>query len=433
MIIDFDDLKQQLNSNVPGEAARAEQEAIVLAEDGSIDAAELLVGAYADGTAAIRADRIKEFKYTKMAAEMGSSFSRFWLAHLQRESGDHGSALENARVAHGMGEVGATNLLARMMLAGEGQPAKPLEALQLLSESVEGGTNTDAALLLAEVWLEGKHIPRNAQNAYDVLQRHAHFMSTATRRVAPQDWARALYLKAEAVKLGAVPVEGDSYAGLIEQAAEAGDPDAGAARSAQRNDAASRARDAEWDAICRFTAYRAKWEMFFKAARLLGSSNKSHTSVSGYNGSVSSHTSHWQVATFATASGNQFTVSLPARASLVRDREYAVLYIGPAGSERGTPTHIVDPADGSVVQANGDLVSSYPKHGSRLLSGVGKLLMAIGVLAVLALFGGLGFGALVLGVLAGVGGYKLYSGQSRGYKRALEDARRFFCKHGKPN
>ena len=85
--------------------SEASEFASPMSEEGNIEAAELLVGAYADGTPAIRADRIKEFKYTKMAAELGSSFSRFWLAHLQRESNDFTSALENARLAHGMGKT----------------------------------------------------------------------------------------------------------------------------------------------------------------------------------------------------------------------------------------------------------------------------------------------------------------------------------------
>lgn len=429
MLIEIEDLKKQLNSNVPSAALAAEKEAVALAEQGNLGAAEMLVSTYADGTPAIRADRVKEFKYTKLAAELGSSFSRFWLAHLQRESKDFAGAIENARLAHQMGESGAATLLARMMLAGEGQPPKPLDALELLSESAEGSANTDAAILLAEVYLDGKHIPCSPQNAYDVLQRQSS-MFAIMRHVSPQTYARSLYLKAEAIRIGAVPAEGESYAALIEQAAEAGDARAIVARQALRSELASRAQHAEWQSICHFQAYRGKWEMFFKAATLLGTSNKSHTSVSGYNGNVSTITSHWQVATFATESGSQFTVSVPARASLVQEREYAVLYIGPAGEDRGTPTMIYDLTDGSVVKANGDFISAYPKNGSKLLTGIGTLLMLMGILAAFTLFVEFHVAALIW-VALGFGGYKMRKGQTAGYTRAVENAGRFFAKHGR--
>jgi hypothetical protein len=427
MIIDIEDLKKQLNSHAPGEALAAEKEAVALAEQGNLEAAEMLVSTYADGRPAIRADRVKEFKYTKIAAELGSSFSRFWLAHLQRESKDFAGALENARLAHQMGESNAATLLARMMLAGEGQPAKPLDALQLLSESVEGGGNTDAAILLAEVYLGGKHIPQAPQNAYDVLE-HQSTMFNIMRHVSPETYARWLYLKAEAIRLGAVPAEGESHAALIEKAADAGESNALALRRDLRSEAASRAQEAEWESICHFEAFRGKWQMFFKAATLLGCANKSHTSVSGFNGNISTSTAHWTVATFATESGARFEVSVPARSKLVQGREYAVLYIGPENEDRGTPTMIFDLSDGSVVKANGDFFQAYPKNASKLLAALGTLLMVVGILAAFSLFAEFHAGALVW-VLGGMAGYKLRKSQLSGYHRAIADAGRFFGKH----
>jgi len=429
MIIDLDDLKQQLNSTVPGDAARAEKEAAALAEEGNIEAAELLVGAYADGTPAIRADRIKEFKYTRMAAELGSSFSRFWLAHLQRESNDFAGALENARLAHGMGETGATNLLARMMLAGEGGPAKPLEALQLLSEGAEGGMNTDAALLLAEVYLEGRHIPRNAQNAYDVLQRYSRFMSTVTLRTSPEDWGRALYLKAEAIRLGATPVDGDTYAGLIAEAAKFGESNAVQASQGMRNDADARQRQAEWEAIARFTAYGGKWKMFPNIGQLVHSESKSHTSVSSYNGNVSTSTTYWRVATFETAGGQRFTASIPARDSLVQGRAYAVLFVGPEQESSGVPTAVFDLEDGSVIKANGNMVTAYPKNSSKLLPLLaGMALLLMGLIGIGLLMSVTPLGVLWLGGTA-FAAWMLRKQRRAGYDEALRQAGAFFGKH----
>lgn len=429
MIIDLDDLKQQLSSNVPGDAARAEKEAAALAEEGNVEAAELLVGAYADGTPAIRADRIKEFKYTKMAAELGSSFSRFWLAHLQRESNDFIGALENARLSHGMGESGATTLLARMMLAGEGEPAKPLEALQLLSEAVEGGTNTDAAILLAEVYLEGRHIPRNAQAAYDVLQRFAHMMSCVTRHVAPQDWGRALYLKAEAIRLGAAPADGDSYAGLIAEAARFGESNAAQVSRGMQNDADERQRRTEWDAIAYFPAYGGKWKMFPNIGRLVHSESKSHTSVSSYNGNVSTSTTYWRVATFETANGQHFTASIPARDSLVQNRVYAVLFVGPEKETSGVATAVFDLEDGSVTKANGNMVTAYPKNCSKLLPVLAVLaLVFLGMIGLGLLMGATPFGVLWLGGTA-FAAWMLRQKRRGGYDEALRQAGSFFGKH----
>lgn len=429
MIIDLDDLKQQLNSTVPGDAARAEKEAAALAEEGNIEAAELLVGAYADGTPAIRADRIKEFKYTKMAAELGSSFSRFWLAHLQRESKDFASALENARLAHGMGDMGATNLLARMMLAGEGGPAKPLEALQLLSEGAENGINTDAALLLAEVYLEGRHIPQDAQNAYDVLQRYSRFMSGATRRVAPLDWGRALYLKAEAIRLGATPVDGDNYADLIAEAAKYGESNAAQASQGMQNDADERQRRAEWDAIAWFSAYGGKWKMFPNIGRLVHSESKSHTSVSSYNGNVSTSTTYWRVATFETANGRHFTASIPARDSLVQGRAYAVLFAGPAKEDSGVATAVFDLEDGSVTKANGNIVTAYPKNSTKLLPLLGGMaLLFMGLIGLGLLMNVTPLGVLWLGG-TGFAAWMLRKQRRAGYDEALRQAGAFFGKH----
>ncbi|XYJ10281.1 tetratricopeptide repeat protein [Telluria sp. B2] len=428
MITDIDDLKKQLNSPTPSEAMQAEKEAAALAEQGNVEAAEMLVSVYADGTPALRADRVKEFKYTKMAAELGSAFSRYWLANLQRQSKDFAGALENARLAHQMGESNAATLLARMMLAGEGQPAKPLDALQLLSESVEGGCNTDAAILLAEVYLGGKHIPCAPQNAYDVLQRQAG-MFDIMRHVSPPTYARSLYLKAEAIRMGATPAAGESYADLIGKAAQFGEEDAVAVSQGMKNDAEERQREAEWEAIARFPAYGGKWKMFPNIGRLVASVSKSHTSVSSFNGNVSTTTSHWRVATFETASGRQFTASIPARDSLVQGRAYAVLFVGPENEDSGVPTTIFDLEDGSVTKANGNIVTAYPKNSTKLLAFLAGFALVWMVFAGLALLASATpFGLIWLGV-TGTLIYKLRKKRRGGYDEAVQQAGYFFGKH----
>jgi TPR repeat protein len=429
MITDIDDLKQQLNSKVPSEAMKAEQEAAVLAEQGNVAAAEMLASAYADGTAAIRADRIKEFKYTRIAADLGSSFSRFWLANLQRQSGDYASALENARRASEMGESNAITLLARMMLAGEGQPAKPLDALQLLSDAVDKNGSTDAAIVLAEASLEGKYIPSNPQHAYDVLHRLASSFGIM-RMVAPESHARQLFLKAEAIRMGATPAAGDNYVDLIGKAADAGDGRAAAVRTNMKAEADEQQREAEWKEIARFQAYGGKWKMFPRTGFLVTTDGKSHTSVTGTNGNISTTTSHWQVATFRSVSGQLFTANTPSNTSLVQGRAYAVLYMGPENEDSGVPTAIFDLLDGSAVKANGNIVTAYPKNVTgfaAFLAGFFLLMMGfvgLGLLAGRPLVGVIWLAIVVTLVL------KLRKKRRGGLDAAREKAGYFVRKHG---
>lgn len=428
MINDIDDLKKQLDSKGHGDAMRAEKEAAALAEQGNVAAAELLASAYADGTVAIRPDRIKEFKYTKIAADLGSSFSRFWLANLQRQSGDYASALENARRASEMGESNATTLLARMMLAGEGQPAKPLEALQLLSDAVDKHENTDAAILLAEASLEGKYIPRNPQHAYDVLHRLA-TMFSILRMSGPQRYARSLFLRAEAIRMGATPAAGESYDDLIGKAAEAGEERALAVRQGMKSDADERQREAEWEAISHFKAFGGKWKMFPKFAVLASAAGKSYTSVAGTNGNISTMTSHWQVANFETASGQRFTASMPANARLVQGRAYAVLYMGPEKEDSGVPTAIFDLADGSVTKTNGNILSSYPHNRTRFLAVLAGIVLAHAALGGIALLMEMQIVGIIWFAILGTVAYKLRKKRRGGFDDAFGKAGYFFGKH----
>lgn len=429
MLIDIEDLKKQLASAAPGAAAKAEKEAAALAEQGNLDAAAMLVELYADGAAAVRADRIKEFKYTRIAAELGSGFHRCWLARLQRASNDHAGALANARLAHDMGEPAATTLLAQMMLAGEGEPARPLEALQLLSDSVEDGTHTQAALMLAEVQLEGKFIPANPQGAYDLLHRYD-AMFAILRHPLPAAHSRYLYLKAEAIRAGARPVGDDTWAGLVGAAADAGSSEALALRGAMRSEAEHHQRNAEWDALSRFRACAGDWKMFTKIAVLRDTASKSHTSVSGFNGNVSSTTSYWQIATFEMAAGHQFTVSLPSKASLVNGRSYAVVFVGPENDDSGVPMTVFDLHSGAACKTNSDFISSYRQNGAKWRWNLAYVLMvffaapmALGLFTVATVLGLLGVAAV------GAVWWKLRKAQAGGYQGALEKAGVFFGKH----
>jgi len=431
MLTEINDLKKQLNSTVAADAAHAEKEAAALADGGDLSAAEMLASVYASGAAAIRADRIKEFKYTRIAADLGSAFHRYWLAHLQRDAGDFTGALANARLAHDMDQGGATTLLAQMMLAGEGEPARPLDALQLLSDSVERGSNSDAALLLAEVQLEGKFIPRNAQGAYDMLQRYAS-MFDVLRHVTPVAHARYLYLKAEALRLGATASGGETYAGLVGQAADCGNGAAIAARRDMEGDAAARERNAEWEAFCSFTAYSGKWKMFANTGVLVGIAKKSHTTTSGINGNISSSTSYWKVATFKAENGHQFTVSLPGNPSLVTGRSYAALYVGPANDDSGVPMALFDLQDGSVSKTTNHFAEDYPKNCARIRWRLSYLLVGFfGLMPALGLFAASTFFGLVAVGAVGTLFWKMNKAKLGGYKAALEQAGRFFGKHRK--
>lgn len=405
-----DELKKQLRSTSPELAKQAEKTAIELAEQGNLKAAEMLVSVYSDGTAVIPRDRIQEFRYTKKAADLGSSFCRCWLAHLQRESGDFAGALENVRIGHAAGEIFGTNLLAKMMLAGEGEPARPLDALQLLSESVAKGYNTDAAALLAEIYLEGKYFPQNPQKAYDTLHGMASMFETMTRVADTERYGRYLYLKSQAIAQGAVPANGESAEGLLAQAAKFGNPDAVQRKQDDEQSEAMSARRREWEAMAHFEAARGKWKMFFHRGYL--------------------ETSELQAGrrrlSFRNADEDQrFQVTVPSNVKLAKDQPYAVIYVGPAEQNDGMPVLIFDPATGKTYKTTVNVWNTYSEHVSNLPLLLG---IALGGMALYLFFSGSVL-LMLCSVAFAMGAYKLFSNHTKAYKKALHDAAAFFRRH----
>jgi len=426
MLIDIDDLKKQLNSTSASEARKAEQEAALLAEQGNLEATELLISAYAEGTPLIRPDRIKEFKYTKMAADLGSDLSRYWLARLQHQSKDYAGAIENAGKAHEKGIPYAATLLAKMMLTGEGQPAKPLDALQILSNTVDKDDNTDAALLLAEVYLEGRHIPRSAQGAYDVLQK----MAPTFERSSPALRADYLAFKAESIRLGARPGPGETYETLISQAAELGNQSAIAACGKMKVNALERELDEEWKSIANFRAAGKRWKMFFALGTLTGLVTKSKTSLSASNGRINETSHDWKEARLVSGTGREFTVTIPTNQTMSTGRSYGVVYVGPSDGEEGVPARIYDLETGATIKTDSNPLMKYTFRPIDRL-----IMLTIATLgpSLYLIFTSDNYGSLsrflfvFIPVLAI--GIKLFMWPFKGYRQALANAGAFFARH----
>lgn len=426
---DLTQLKVRLTGSVADEARAAEKEAIALAEQGNVEAAEMLSAVYADGGAVIVADRIQEFKYTKIAAELGSSWCRFWLAYIQRQSKDYAGALENATMAYKMGEASAAVLLARMMLAGEGQPAKPLDALALLAETVDSGAGScDATILLVESHLDGKYIPKNPQKAYDILQgQSGHFK--IMRIVAKGEYARHLYLKAEAIRMGATAAEGQTYAGVMGEAAEAGDPTARNVINGMKNDEQERAREMEWESISKFDACGGKWGMFIKLGKVVACEAKSNTSVTSYGGNINTITARWTAATFQHPSGEYFEVKFPKGTSLVNGRRYAVVYVGPAKETNGMPVQAYDLEAGKAFVPNGDPFTAYPKNKASGLAWLVNLLLVTAIIGAIVVFNTRSVMAMLVTAGAGYGWFTTRKQWRGGFAAAMKNATAFFDKH----
>lgn len=428
MLTEISDLQQRLDSDHSATALAAEKEASALAEQGNLEAAAMLGTIYSDGNKTIRPDRIKEFKFTRIAAELGSPLNRYWLAHLQRESRDFASAIVNARIAHEAGFSDATTLLAKMMLAGEGTAATPLEALQLLSDSVEQHPDLDAALLLAEIYLEGKYIPPNPQGAYDILHR-LDLRFQIMREAFPQHLASASFQKAQAIKAGAVPRDGDTYGGLIDAAAKAGDRRAIAARSDIEHRDVELARQAEWNALASFNAHGDKWKLFTNVGTLIESESKSSTTHWGSGANRGASTSHWQVAAFQTDEGSRFTVSLPANASLVQGRKYAVVHAGPAADDSGVPVQLFDPHDGSCIKLAGNPFRAYKGIVAVFPQWVALALLFFGVLMGIVTLADGNLLTLLVALACGVLGHKMMNKLQGEYSKALKASDAYLRKH----
>ncbi|WP_296946776.1 tetratricopeptide repeat protein [uncultured Massilia sp.] len=405
--IDYTQLKQRLKSDDAAAAREAERTAIDLAGQGSVEAAEALAGVYSEGSAVIARDRIQEFRYTRRAADLGSAFSRAWLAHIQRESGDFGGALESARLAHEMGVEFGTNVLAGMMLAGEGQPANPLEALQLLSESVAGGTNIDGAMMLARAYLEGRYFAANPQKAYDTLQPFDPVMSSMIRRTDAAQYGDYLYLKARAIAEGARPAGDDTADALFACAVEFGHEGAADVRRRETLSGLQRA----WDEIARFRAFGGNWKMFIGTCRLASSELAIDR----------------RVLFLVSRDGSRCRMEASPLARPAVGRDYVVVFIGPQAQDVGVPCMMIDPANGKVCKGRGDTLTRAYKGNTSYLALLPCL--ALWGLALLCLSSGGLFGVLcaAASAFAAVMAWKAFTG---GYKRALGAAIDFLRRHG---
>jgi len=423
-------LTEQLASAAPQQAAAAEAALVRLADAGDLDACEALASAYSTGRPALARNAIKEYRYTARAAELGSSFHRYWLAHLQYQAKDYTSAYANASLAHQENIGPATDLLARMLLQGQGCSAQPLAALDMLTRSVESGSNPDAALTLATLYLEGEHVGPHPQAAYDTLHGLASDFAVIAHIDKPA-YARYCYLKAWALRGGAQGQDGETWLPLCEKAASLGHADAKASLAAQHRQDAGLQREAQWEGLQHFTAFSGRWMMFYRVARLAEKHEKSHQHVGSINGNVYTTTSRWNVLVFADRDGSRFEVKVPPKARVVPQRDYAVLFIGPATGTVGVPRLIHDLGTGESVEPTGDLASGYSEESSKALK-VFSVLAWFGVVVALGVSFGKSSGLALLAALGlGVAAVKLRSAYTGQHDEALERARAFFKEHAK--
>lgn len=433
MSTDVEQLEEQVQSSIAAEALGAAQKLAQLATDGNVEAAKALTEVYSDGTILINADPIKEFQYAQMGANLGSSQCRFWVAHLQHQSGDHAGAIKNATLAMQAGDTDGTTLLGQMMLVGEGGPAQPLEALQILLESAEKDNNLKAALIVAEAYLDGKYFSPNPQRAYDVLQKMGRVFSVL-RDSGPQYYASNLYLRAKAIKDGAKPVAPDNYYDLIHQAAEAGSDAALVVLDDVKTGAKKSDQEKEWAQFAKFQAFREKWKIFYKIGVLVSTKTEKSTSINGVNGNIYSSTVHWQVATFEMDSGFQFIAVANAKTRLFSGRKYAVLFVMPANEETGKPSIIFDLVD-LKIKKNDDALKLYPEIASKLFLGLSNLLLAAAVVSLLWEFitfassGTLTFSGILIMISACAVAYRLRKQHYGGARQAIAAACGFFRKH----
>ena len=427
MSSDVEELEQQVQSSIAAEALGAEHKLAQLAAQGNVEAAKALLGVYSDGTSLINTDPIKEFQYAQMGAELGSSQCRFWVANLQHRSGDYAGAIKNATVAMQAGDADGTTLVGQMMLVGEWQPAQPLEALQILSKSAEKDNNLKAALIVAEVYLEGKYFSPNPQRAYDVLQKMERVFY-ALSHSGPHYYASSLFLRAMAIKDGATPVGPENYNDLIQQAAGAGSDAAMAVLSDMKAIEKKSDQANEWSRFARFQAFRRKWQMFYKIGVLVSTKTEKSTSLNGANGNVYRSTLHWQVATFQMGSGFQFTATTNAKARLVIGRKYGVIFIGPADEESGKPSVIFDLVDLKVYK-NEDPVKLYPENSAKLFLVLSNILWVVAIAALVLQFVTFTFVGFLIMIFTSVIAYKLRTRHYGGYSQAVAAACEFFRKH----
>jgi len=423
-------LTEQLASAAPQQAAAAEAALVRLADAGDLAACDALVSAYSEGRPALPPNPVKEYRYTARAAEGGSAFHRYWLAHLQYHAKDYPGAYANASLAHQENIGAATDLLARMLLQGQGCHAQPLAALDMLTHSVESRSNTDAALTLAMLYLEGQHVGAHPQAAYDTLHGLASDFAVIAHIDKPA-YARYCYLKAWALRGGAQGQDGETWLPLCEKAAALGHADAKASLAAQHRQDAGRQRAAQWEGLQHFTAFGGRWMMFYRVARLAEQHEKSHQHVGSINGNVYTTTSRWNVLVFAERDGSRFEVKVPPKAKVVPQRDYAVLFIGPATGTVGVPRLIYDLGTGESVEPMGDLPSNYRDESSKVLKVLSVWAWLGAIIAVGVCLSQQSAMALLAAIGLLVAGVKLGSAHRGQHDDALERVRAFFKEHAK--
>lgn len=249
------------------------------------------------------------------------------------------------------------------------------------------------------------------------------------RIVAGSEYARHLYLKAEAIRMGATADAGDSYAGVMREAAEVGDPTARNVVAGMQNDEQERAREAEWESISKFDACGGKWGMFVKVGKLVGFEAKSNTSIAGYGGNINTMTARWTAATFQHASGEYFDVKFPSSTSLVNNRRYAVVYVGPAKETNGMPVQAYDLEGGKAFVPNGDPFTAYPKDKASGLTWMVNLLLITAIISAIVVFNTGSFMAMLITAGAGYGWFATRKQWRGGFAGAMKHATAFFDKH----
>ena len=371
-------------------AQAAERDVLAKADSGNGEAAALLASVYNDGRPTIRRDAIKAYRYSARAAELGDSFSRYWLAKLQYDAKDFINAYTNARLAHRQGENSASVLLAEMLLEGLGCSPAPLEALDILALQAEKD-NDKAARILARQLLSGKIVPKDPTRAFEVINSFDAATLEVFDRIEPGIKADMLYLKGLALTAGAKFPNAPAWTELMASAAALGHT-AAAEHIKDHQEKLKREKwFEEWELLTKFEAWGTNWEIFFGSGNLVDVDEKKSSTVGQIGNNITTHTARWKEAVF-NVNGNRAVIKFASNVKLVPNRMYHIVYCGIADSGSGTPLTVVDSKEGASYYATGDLRSGYPELTGT--TGV-KLLTALFVIT----FGFIFLNSPVIGVL----------------------------------
>jgi len=346
------------------------------ADAGDIAACLKLADLYRDGNAMVKPDRVRRYRYLNKAAELGSKEALYYLASMQKESGDHAAAFENARLAAEAGVAAAQTLLGKMLLEGLGTKKSVLEGMDWLSRAADAG-HPEAILFLAHEHLTGERIERDRAKAYALAKSQLDdWMVNEDADVDfsdPKpgvDYGLAYFIMGVAAYYSSKDIPGClAWDNLMREGVRYGNSDA----QVFLNEAEQRAKSAEidkkWNEISRFTAHGKTWEMFFKTGRLVQVADKRFSTTNSIGNNVYTNTSTWKEAAFNVGEDAPAIIKFENREGkeLISNSMYRILYCGIEGSGSGVPLAVVR-VDGNgpqpILYSTGSLSGAYKKQAS---------------------------------------------------------------------